>query len=208
MNFGNSMDKISETRETAKQSDAYFGIDKRISLDETKPRKSKDVDIDRRKDISVKEPGAEMQENRAEDKTSVQNEDISRKEAAEEAVPKVVENKKNGIEREEIVQRELEEKYPAEKGFTVKREAELRDKNGKIVIDPETKTYRRLDFAVVNKESNKVIGTYEVTSQNADKKKQTEKEERILDLGGRYIRVDGKLYELPVNLKTEIVRKD
>ena len=208
MNFGNFMDKLSETRETVKQSDAYFDIDKRISLDETKTRESIDVDIDRRKDLSIKEPDAETQENRSEDKVSDANKELRGKETTEEAVPKVVEYKKQGIEREEMVQRELEEKYPLDKGFIVKREAILRDKNGEIVLDPETETYRRLDFVVVNEKSNKVVGSYEVTSKTADKKSQTAKEERILSEGGRYVKVNDRLYEFPPKLKTEIVRKD
>ncbi len=208
MSFEKRLNELSETKEIANKSDAYLNIDKRISVNDVKSSQPKDIDIDRRKDINAIGTEDKHQESQTVEKTSDTNKELREKEPTEEAVPKVVENKKQGVEREELFQKELEEKYPPDKGFIVKREAELRDKNGKIVVDPETNTYRRLDFVAVNKESHEVVGSYEVTSKTADKKSQTAKEERILNAGGRYVKIDNKLYRFPPNLKTEIVRKD
>ena len=61
----------------------------------------------------------------------------------------------------------------------------LRDANGKSVRDPDTNERRRVDFAAIE---NGKAQTYEVTSLNANKTKQRQKETRILDNGGIFIK--------------------
>lgn len=50
----------------------------------------------------------------------------------------ILPNKLDGCAREEKVEKELQEKYPPEKGYSIIREAYLRDENGNIVKDPVT----------------------------------------------------------------------
>ena len=123
-------------------------------------------------------------------------------------ISQVVKNKWDGIKREEEVLEKLLSKYGQD---NVLREQLLRDKLGKIIIDPVTGAARRIDFIVVEK-GGKVLRSIEVTSETASKTVQTAKELRILerarDLGGAFIRDSstGQLYEFGKDLVTEIVR--
>lgn len=118
-----------------------------------------------------------------------------------------IQNKLDGCAREEIVGDELRKKYPPELGYTVLREVYLRDEIGRIVVDPETGTKRRVDFVVV-KDGN-VIEMIEVTSKTAPKDAQMAKENRIRNAGGNYIKDhNNNLIRIPDNVKTKIDRRD
>ena len=72
----------------------------------------------------------------------------------------------------------------------------MRDKNGNIVIDPNTGTARRLDHVVVvNVEAVDVV---ETTSLNADKRAQILHEQNVRNIVGIYIRdrLSGDLIEV------------
>ena len=118
-----------------------------------------------------------------------------------------IQNKIDGMERENKVKQELEKKYPAEDGHEIVSEAYLRDKDGNIVKDPETNSARRIDFVVVK--DGKVVDSVEVTSKTASKEEQSAKEERIRENGGCYIKdSSGNLIRIPDNVKTRIERRD
>ena len=118
-----------------------------------------------------------------------------------------IKNKEDGLRREEEVGKELQKQYPEKQGYTIIREAPLRNKNGEIVKDPESNTGRRIDFVVVK--DNKVIDSVEVTSKNADKREQTAKENNIRLAGGNYIKdLNGELCRFPNNLETRVERRD
>jgi hypothetical protein len=112
-------------------------------------------------------------------------------------------NKSAGINREILVETELKNKYP---GATVLKERLLRDSSGKKVLDPLTKTGRKLDHVVVK--DGVVIDAVETTSVSANKAAQISKEMRIRNKGGVYIRdnTTGKLLKIS-HIKTRIVRK-
>lgn len=119
----------------------------------------------------------------------------------------IIKNKLDGLERENDVEKELKEKYPESEGYTVESEKPLRDENGNIVRDPETGEYRRIDFVVIK--DGEVVDMVEVTSKTADKTEQTNKENRIRENGGNYIRTDdGELVRIPDNVNTRIERRD
>lgn len=119
----------------------------------------------------------------------------------------LIKNKLDGLEREKQVEEELREKYPEEEGYTILAEVYLRDKDGKIVKDPETGEARRIDFVVVK--DGKVVDSVEVTSKSADKTEQTAKENRIRESGGSYIKDEnGNLIKIPDDVKTRIERRD
>ncbi|MBR2461936.1 MAG: hypothetical protein IKB33_02265 [Spirochaetaceae bacterium] len=118
-----------------------------------------------------------------------------------------IQNKQDGLRREEEVASELKEKYPEEDGYEIISEAYLRDKDGNIVKDPDTGEARRVDFVVVK--DGKAVDSVEVTSKTADKTGQTAKEERIRENGGNYVKdSNGKLVEIPKEVKTRIERRD
>lgn len=118
-----------------------------------------------------------------------------------------IKNKQDGLAREHNVERELKQKYPAERGYSVVSEAYLRDKVGKIVPDPKTGEGRRIDFVVVK--DHKVVDSVEVTSKTADKTLQSAKENRIREAGGNYVRDNnGNLVQIPSNVHTRIERRD
>jgi hypothetical protein len=115
-----------------------------------------------------------------------------------------VQNKKDGIRREEEELASLQEQYP---DAQIWRERYLRDANGKIVRDPLSNTGRRIDYAVF--QSGDVQRLVEVTSITADKAGQTAKEETIRALGGTYIKAPGRkglLYSVQ-DVITELSRR-
>ena len=115
-------------------------------------------------------------------------------------------NRESGVMREEKARKMLLKEFPPSNRFEIHSEAYLRDKNGGIKKDLDTGEARRIDF-VISKD-NKIVKSVEVTSETAPKKLQIEKENRIRDAGGKYIKidVDGKLIRFPEKLKTEIWR--
>jgi len=121
----------------------------------------------------------------------------------------IQENQNDGMRREAMVRDELNKKYPEDEGYRIVPEAYLRDKDGKIVKDPQTGEGRRIDFVV--EKDGKVVDSVEVTSQTASKDKQTAKEGRIRENGGDYIRLpppDRTLARLADGMMTRIERKD
>ena len=118
-----------------------------------------------------------------------------------------IQNKVDGLRREKEVGDELKEKYPESEGYKVESEKYLRDKDGKIVKDPETGEARRIDYVVIK--DGKIVDSVEVTSTTADKTEQSAKEKRIRENGGNYILDDnGNLVEFPENVETRIERRD
>ena len=112
-----------------------------------------------------------------------------------------------GAEREEVVGGELAREYPTENGNHIARECYLRDAEGHVVKDQETKEARRIDFAVIK--DGEVVKSVEVTSETADKTAQLAKEDRIREAGGNYIkdRLTGEIVPFAHGVKTEVVRR-
>lgn len=113
-------------------------------------------------------------------------------EALEERVTELSQIETNriaGDKREQVVGEELRREYPTEDGFQMERECYLRDKEGDIVRDPHTGESRRIDFVIVK--DGKITRSVEVTSETAPKRAQMEKEARIRQAGGNYVKVRG-----------------
>ena len=112
-----------------------------------------------------------------------------------------------GAEREEVVGGELAREYLTENGNHIARECYLRDAEGHVVKDQETKEARRIDFAVIK--DGEVVKSVEVTSETADKTAQLAKEDRIREAGGNYIkdRLTGEIVPFAHGVKTEVVRR-
>ncbi len=120
---------------------------------------------------------------------------------------KPIQNKQDGLQREDEVREELKKAYPLEKGYEVISEAYLRDSGGGIVKDPETGQARRIDFVVVK--DGKAVDSIEVTSKTADKSNQIAKENRVRENGGNYVRdKTGSLIEIPGSVRTRVERRD
>ena len=92
------------------------------------------------------------------------------------AACRAVPNKCAGIRREGFAWRILEERYPS---AYIQGETYFRTKNGRIAIDPVTRSGRRVDYSLFS--DNKLVKRFEVTSQTADKRGQLAKERRIFD---------------------------
>ncbi|HEY5713578.1 MAG TPA: RHS repeat-associated core domain-containing protein [Allosphingosinicella sp.] len=95
---------------------------------------------------------------------------------------RMVQNAASGRRREREVAAALRRENPSAR---VQNQSMLRDRNGRIVRDPETGRGRRVDFAVI--ESGRAR-TVETTSLRAPKTSQSEREQRIINAGGQYIR--------------------
>ena len=118
-----------------------------------------------------------------------------------------IQNKLDGLQREQEVRRELADQYPESQGYSIVSEAYLRDQDGNIVKDSVSGNARRIDFVVIK--NGEVVDSIEVTSTTADKTAQTAKENRIREAGGTYIKSsDGTLVRLPENVSTRIERRD
>lgn len=129
------------------------------------------------------------------------------KETGMQEINALLKNKQEGLQREQDVAKDLNEEYPQEEGYSVISEVTLRDKDGNIVKDSKTGEARRIDFAIVK--DGKVVDTIEVTSKSASKSAQLEKEDRIREAGGNYIKDNsGNLVEIPRGVRTRIERRD
>lgn len=116
-------------------------------------------------------------------------------------------NREEGKAREVQVYDELKKQYPEKDGYYIEREVYLRDRDGNIVKDPVTGKTRRIDFVVIK--DGKVADSIEVTSKTADKSKQIDKEDRIRQSGGNFIKDSNRnLVEIPSTVKTRIERRD
>ena len=113
-------------------------------------------------------------------------------------------NYEAGKQRENQVQQELQSENP---NASVQRERMLRDSEGNKVVDPLTGEGRRVDHAVINRESN-TAKTYETTGNNVDKRLQLEKEARIREQGGTYVRDKETRKLVPTEGQSELRRKD
>jgi hypothetical protein len=133
--------------------------------------------------------------------------ETTRPDSRKSEVNEPIQNKQDGLRREEEAEKELQKQYPEKEGYEIIREAYLRDKDGNIVKDPVTGEARRVDFVIVK--DGKVVRMIEVTSKTADKTGQSGKEQRIRENGGNYIRgKDKQLLQIGDGVQTEIVRKD
>ena len=129
---------------------------------------------------------------------------LAKKDVKEVGAP--IQNKIDGLRREAEVEAELNEQYPAEQGYAIKRERMLCNKDGTPAIDPKTGERRRLDYVVFK--DGKVVDMIEVTSPTANKIGQSAKEMRIRENGGNYIKgPDGKPVRIPNNIQTRIERR-
>jgi hypothetical protein len=159
--------------------------------------------------IKVKESAVQSSmetiENSSLDSLKAQNELSAEKINAEKA-KQLEKNREAGANREDIAFKELQTEFPESEGYKIEREQYLRDKDGKIVKDPETGEGRRIDF-IVSKDG-KVVSSREVTSETAPKKAQMAKEDRIRTEGGHFIRDrdTGELVEIPKGTQTEVRR--
>ena len=113
-------------------------------------------------------------------------------------------NQADGKRREEQVQNDLKNENP---DASVQREQYLRDENGQIVKDPLTGEARRVDHAVIDKEKASAQ-TVETTGTNVDKTKQLEKEQRIREQGGTYVRDRETRDVVPVKDVSEVRKLD
>ena len=136
-----------------------------------------------------------------------EKENIEKSNEVTENESTAIKNKQDGCKRENDVEEELKKQYPESEGYSIVKEAYLRDKDGNIVKDEKTGEARRVDFLVVK--DGKVVDSIEVTSKTADKVGQTAKEYRIREAGGNYIKDnDGNLIKIPSNVQTRIERRD
>ena len=94
-----------------------------------------------------------------------------------------------GLRREAAAQRILASKYPSER---VQSETYLLNRNGRRAHDPQTGKARRVDFVLFSREG--YTRRYEVTSQNADKRAQLAREQRILTQRRNGARRTGPVY--------------
>lgn len=88
---------------------------------------------------------------------------------------RAVNNKCNGIRRENAAQRLLAERFP---NARVQSETFLRNRNGTKARDPKTGKGRRIDFVLLDRGT--AVKRFEITSQFARKKAQIARELRIL----------------------------
>ena len=119
----------------------------------------------------------------------------------------ILKNKYDGLVREETVQKMLVKEFGED---NVIREALLRNADGLPIKDIITGEARRIDFIVKNGDA--VLKSIEVTSENAVKRLQAEKELRILnqawEAGGVFIKdtATGKLIPFAEDIATQIWR--
>ncbi|MBK6496874.1 MAG: RHS repeat-associated core domain-containing protein [Saprospiraceae bacterium] len=112
-------------------------------------------------------------------------------------------NRISGAAREASEVENLQKMYP---DAQIQNQRYLRTSDGKIAKDPLTDTGRRIDHVVVK--DGKAIDAVETTSLNANKKSQIEKENRIRESGGYFVRNKGTRDLIDIsNIMTRISRK-
>jgi len=144
-------------------------------------------------------------ENSSLESLKAQNELIAEKINAEK-IEQIEKNREAGANREDLAHKELQKEFPESEDYKIEREQYLRDRDGNIVKDPSTDEARRIDFIIIK--DGKVVKSIEVTSKTAPKDAQIEKESRIRDEGGNFIkdRDTGQLVEIQKENRTEIRR--
>ena len=95
---------------------------------------------------------------------------------------RMITNAASGARRERQVAAELRRENPHAR---VQNQSMLRDRNGKIVRDPQTGRGRRVDHAIIRDGRARTV---ETTSPTASKDAQQARERRILDAGGNHVR--------------------
>ncbi|MEI9903500.1 MAG: hypothetical protein WDN06_05600 [Asticcacaulis sp.] len=100
-------------------------------------------------------------------------------------------NAADGVRRETTAVQAIAADNPS---ASVNTQTYLRDSSGNIAKDSVTGQGRRIDIAVAK---NGSADTYEVTSSTATKAAQQQKEDRILQNGGTYVR-DGRGKKAPL----------
>ena len=95
---------------------------------------------------------------------------------------RMIANAASGARRERQVAAQLRRENP---GARVQNQSMLRDRNGRIVRDPQTGRGRRVDHTVIRDGRARTV---ETTSPTASKDAQQARERRILDAGGNHIR--------------------
>jgi hypothetical protein len=98
----------------------------------------------------------------------------------------ITENSPAGRAREANTEAALKEQYRGTQGATVQREQYLRNADGTIAKDPVSGEARRIDHVVI--ENGTALRSVETTSKAADKSAQINKELRIREGGGTFIR--------------------
>ncbi len=93
-----------------------------------------------------------------------------------------IKNAVEGDRRHQEFNAEMRIKHP---NATIQSECYLRDSNGRSVKDPETGERRRVDTAIIE---GGAATTHEVTSMSADKRDQIDKERRIREAGGVFVK--------------------
>jgi len=104
------------------------------------------------------------------------------------------------------------ENYPKSEGYKIEKNVYLHDKDGNIAVDPvpgedgKHRT-RRIDFVIIK--DGKVVDSIDVTSKIANKNEQMDKENRIREAGGNYIKdSEGNLIEILENFYTRMERRN
>ena len=125
---------------------------------------------------------------------------------AQEMRARVLEiNRETGDDRERQAEADLRMRFPEAEGYELLKECTLRDGEGSIARDPETGSYRRVDFVVAK--DGEVVRMFEVTSETAPKEAQLAKEVRILESGGNHVRhPDGNLLPINNEVVSEVLR--
>jgi hypothetical protein len=127
-------------------------------------------------------------------------------EEAADGAKKAFQMLKNALDGAKRAAKTAEELAAENPGKSVQNEKMLRDADGKIVVDPVTGEGRRVDHVVIDQEAG-TAKAYETTGDNVDKRLQQQKEERIRDAGGTYVRdkKTGKL--IPIEGVSEVRRQ-
>ena len=124
------------------------------------------------------------------------------KQADSDKAARVTENQRQGARRQEETRQELQQQHPDGK---VQPEQYLRTEDGKIAKDPVTGKGRRLDNVVIK--DGKVVDSVETTSKSASKAQQSQKEERIREAGGNYVRDRDTREIVPMECQTREDRR-
>jgi hypothetical protein len=115
----------------------------------------------------------------------------------------ITKNRIDGARREVLVDAELKQANP---NASVQREQFLRDSDGNIATDELTGEARRVDHVVI--ENGRVIDAVETTSLTAKKDAQIEKENRIRNDGGNFVRDRDTGCTVPLDCEIRIDRRE
>ena len=114
-------------------------------------------------------------------------------------IPNAVEGRRRHLETEA----ELRNQYP---DASIQSEQYLRDADNNIVLDPLTGEARRIDHVVIR--DGQVIDSVKTTSPAARKGPQVDKENRIRQEGGNYVRDRESGCAVELNCDTREARRE